>query len=115
MGERIFDDDWRACQREHLRSVVAAGERRNVDTLVEVLREIGFNEAALADEGIASEETEADSLSGAVTGEATAAPDDGPEPSVADDPGDADEPAAGEAADDGPTDDNDAPAQLSLF
>ena len=48
MGERIFAADWRACQEEHLRAVVAAGDGRNEATLVQLLQEIGFDEERLS-------------------------------------------------------------------
>lgn len=48
MGERIFAADWRACQEEHLRAVVAAGDGRNEATLVQLLQEIGFDADRLA-------------------------------------------------------------------
>ena len=47
MAERIFAEDWRACQEEHLRAVVAAGDGRNEATLVQLLQEIGFDEERL--------------------------------------------------------------------
>lgn len=51
MGERIFAADWRSCQEEHLRAVVAAGDGRNEDTLVQLLQEIGFDAERLASLG----------------------------------------------------------------
>ena len=48
MAERIFAADWRACQEEHLRAVVAAGDERNEATLVQLLQEVGFDADRLA-------------------------------------------------------------------
>lgn len=55
MGERIFADDWRACQEEHLRAVIAAGDPRNEATLLRVMQDIGFDEARLAELGAAQD------------------------------------------------------------
>ena len=51
MGERIFADDWRACQEQHLRAVLSAGDTRTEATLVQVLQDIGFSSERLAELG----------------------------------------------------------------
>ena len=51
MGERIFADDWRACQEQHLRAVLSAGDTRTEATLVQVLQDIGFSPEKLAELG----------------------------------------------------------------
>ena len=51
MGERIFADDWRACQEQHLRAVLSAGDTRTEATLVQVLQDIGFSPERLAELG----------------------------------------------------------------
>lgn len=114
MGERIFDDDWRACQREHLRTVMAAGDSRNVTTLVQVLREIGFDEADL-EPGVASLAADAGLQSAAAVEDVADTEEDIPEPFAEDDADDVDEAPANGPEDSGPPDDRAAPAQLSLF
>lgn len=114
MGERIFDDDWRACQREHLRTVMTVGDSRNVTTLVQVLREIGFDEADL-EPGVGSVAADAGLRSAAAVEDIAPPTADVPEPVDEDDAADADEAPANEADDSGPPDDGAAPAQLSLF
>ncbi len=53
MGERIFAADWRACQEQHLRAVLSAGDTRTETTLVQVLQDIGFSPERLAELGAA--------------------------------------------------------------
>lgn len=114
MGERIFDDDWRACQREHLRTVMAAGDSRNVTTLVQVLREIGFDEADL-EPGVESVAADAGLQSAAAVEDIADPGEDVPEPFDEDDADDVNEAPENEADDSAPPDDGAAPAQLSLF
>ncbi|MCY3719898.1 MAG: hypothetical protein OXG07_10140 [Anaerolineaceae bacterium] len=130
MGERIFAADWRACQEEHLRAVVAAGDGRNEVTLVQLLQEIGFDAERLTALGTAvapvvEEAPESPPPVGAETGsppdrsreawpEAEEAPQ-ADEPVMPDDSGllqvDQDD-----AGDEYPDEGGDpAPAQLSLF
>ena len=133
MGKRIFAADWRACQEEHLRAVVAAGDGRNEATLVQLLQEIGFDADRLAALGTVApaaveEEVAQDSLPpGGPEGDGPSAADNDvrPEPPEAsqleeatlpeEEPGlTEDEPE--EAGDEGPDEGGDpAPAQLSLF
>ena len=130
MGERIFAADWRACQEEHLRAVVAAGDGRNEAALVQLLQEIGFDAERLTALGTVAppveEEAPESPPSGGVetgsppttTGEAWPETDDAPqaeEPVLPDDSGllqdDRDD-----AGDEDPDEGGDpAPAQLSLF
>ena len=130
MGERIFAADWRACQEEHLRAVVAAGDGRNEATLVQLLQEIGFDAERLSALGtvaapLVEDAPESPSPGEAETGspptttrEAWPETDDAPQ---ADEPVLPDEPALpqddqGDAGDEGPDEGSDpAPAQLSLF
>ncbi len=114
MGERIFDDDWRACQREHLRTVMAAGDSRNVTTLVQVLREIGFDEADL-EQDAGSVPVDAGLQSTTAVEDIAPTTEEVPEPFVEDDADDVNEAPEDEAEDSGPPVDSDAPAQLSLF
>lgn len=114
MGERIFDDDWRACQREHLRTVMAAGENRNVTTLVQVLREIGFDEADL-EPGVGSVAADAGLQSATAVEDIADTGGEVPARFDEDDADDVDETPENEPDDSGPPDDGDAPAQLSLF
>jgi len=53
MGERVFADEWRACQDQHLLAVLAAGDARTEKTLVQVLQSIGFTEDRLVELGAA--------------------------------------------------------------
>lgn len=53
MGQRIFADEWRACQEQHLLAVLAAGDSRTERTLVQVLQSIGFTEDRLVELGAA--------------------------------------------------------------
>lgn len=116
MAERIFDDDWRACQREHLRTVMAAGDSRNVTTLVQVLREIGFGEADLdLEPDAASLAADAGLQSATAVEDVAPVMEDVPEPFDKDDADDVNEALENGPEDSGPPDDGDAPAQLSLF
>ena len=130
MGERIFAADWRACQEEHLRAVVAAGDGRNEATLVQLLQEIGFDAERLTALGtvaapIEEEAPESPSPGEAETGslptttrEAWPETDDAPqadEPGLPDDSGllqDDQDDTGAEDPDEGA---DPAPAQLSLF
>lgn len=130
MGERIFAADWRACQEEHLRAVVSAGDGRNEATLVQLLQEIGFDEERLSALGtvaapVVEEATESPAPGGAETdsppaaaGEAWPASEDARQP---DEPGLPDDPALSQddqddGGDEGPDEGGDpAAAQLSLF
>ncbi len=130
MGERIFAADWRACQEEHLQAVVAAGDGRNEVTLVQLLREIGFDAERLTALGtvappVVEEAPESPPPGGAETGsprtttrEARAQTEDVPqadEPVMLDDSG-LPQDDQDDAGDEGPDEDGDpAPAQLSLF
>ncbi|MDD9957014.1 MAG: hypothetical protein OXP68_12440 [Anaerolineaceae bacterium] len=130
MGERIFAADWRACQEEHLRAVVAAGDGRNEVTLVQLLREIGFDAERLTALGtvaapVVEESPESLPNGGAETGsprtttrEGRAETEDVPqadEPDMLDDSG-LPQDDQDDAGDEGPDEDGDpAPAQLSLF
>lgn len=113
MGERIFADDWRACQEEHLRAVMAAGDARNGATLVQVMKDIGFAEARLAELGVGQTAIETTGADEAESAASLAAP----EPDVVEDVPevDVDPPPEDEAVADDPADENDAAAQLSLF
>ncbi len=78
MGERIFASDWRACQEEHLRAVVAAGDVRNQATLVQVLQDIGFDADRLAALGIPADTADAVEASTEIPGPAAEEPVDLP-------------------------------------
>lgn len=130
MGKRIFAADWRACQEEHLRAVVAAGDGRNEATLVQLLQEIGFDADRLAALGTVApaaveEEVAQDSPPPGGTeddGTSDTNNDVRPDPPEASqleepDPPDAADPPVDEpedAGDEGPEEVGD-PAQLSLF
>ena len=132
MGERIFADDWRACQEEHLRAVMAAGDARNEASLLRVMQDIGFDEARLAELGVIQNAPEMPAAEAAES----AAPAMEPEPEVAAEIPEVDvdlppQPETGVAADmpdgeaelppeeemfaDDPPAEPGGPAQLSLF
>ncbi len=129
MGERIFAADWRSCQEEHLRAVVAAGDGRNEATLVQLLQEIGFDAERLAALGTVAPAAEVAPESPppgpaepanppATASEAWPVPSDAlqvEEPGPPDDPVPSED-SPDDAGDEGPDEGADpAPAQLSLF
>ncbi|MCY4526984.1 MAG: hypothetical protein OXB89_10310 [Anaerolineaceae bacterium] len=83
MGKRIFAGDWRACQEEHLRAVVAAGDARNEASLVQVLQDIGFDAVRLAALGIPADI--ADAVEASMESPAPAAAETGDPPAAASD------------------------------
>ncbi len=129
MGERIFAADWRACQEEHLRAVVAAGDGRNEATLVQLLQEIGFDADRLSALGtvaapLVEDAPESPPPGGAETdsppaaGEAWPASEDARQPDESGLPDDSAPPQddQDDARDEGPDEGGDpVPAQLSLF
>ena len=116
MGERIFAADWRACQEQHLRAVLSAGDTRTETTLVQVLQDIGFSPEKLAELGAAQAPSEEMQQSQEIPEPVAALPEEEPEPlavAVAlDEPPPAGHDEVVETADE---DADEAPDQLSLF
>ncbi len=117
MGERIFADDWRACQEQHLRAVVSAGDTRTEKTLVQVLQGIGFTQERLSELGAGQVPADDATLPPAEALEAavTTLPDEESESAGVDaelDEGLAPEP---DEEDSDPADVDEMPDQLSLF
>lgn len=48
MSERIFADDWRDCLREQYKYVIRQQDWRTEATLIQVLHDVGFQDAELA-------------------------------------------------------------------
>ncbi len=44
----IFDDEWRACQREYYKHTVRAGDSRRRAQMADALRSVGFSEEELS-------------------------------------------------------------------
>ena len=117
MGKRIFAEDWRACQEQHLRAVLAAGDTRTELTLVQVLQDIGFSEQRLAELG-AGQAPEEEVAQPQETPEPVAAlPEAEPESLAVAATLDEEPPPAedDEVVDPADTDTDEMPGQLSLF
>ncbi len=117
MGERIFADDWRACQEQHLRAVLSAGDTRTETTLVQVLQDIGFLPERLAELGAAQAPPEEMEQSEEMPEPVAALPEVEPEPlAVAATLDEQPLPAEhDEVVDTADEDADEAPDQLSLF
>lgn len=117
MGERIFADDWRACQEQHLRAVLSAGDRRTEKTLVQVLQGIGFTRERLSELGAGPVAADDEGLAPVEALEDAPAPppDDATGSGGAIEVEDEEVQPEPDEEDSDPTDADEMPGQLSLF